>query len=158
MTTIEPNNRTNALHGIPLFSALSVANLSFSLFPFPFFLFPFRTDRIGQFEFYAKQTQFAECSNKRKCCYNKGLSKYPPPRTAEKQTQSNPICSPNEVFRRLLYTQDTPLCVGRAWKHLKFSLIFATIESKIVLCSNGSSYGNIQQDGRIPQRATRQDT
>ena len=37
--------------------------------------------------FYAKQTQFAECSNKRKCCYNKGLCKYPTFQTPKKQTQ-----------------------------------------------------------------------
>jgi len=76
----------------------------------------------------------AEHSNKHKCDYNKGLWKCATLRTAEKQTQSNPICSPNEVFRRLLYTEDAPLCVGRAWKYLKFGLIFARIELKMVLC------------------------
>jgi hypothetical protein len=51
-----------------------------------------QTAYIAQFthklrSFYAKQTQFAECSNKRKCCYNKGLCKSRTMRTPEKQTQ-----------------------------------------------------------------------
>jgi len=40
--------------------------------------------------FYAKQTQFAQCSNKRKYCCNNGLSKYSTLQKPGKQTQSNP--------------------------------------------------------------------
>jgi len=46
-----------------------------------------RTKRVN----YAKQTQFTECSNKRKHCYNNGLCQYTPPQTPAKQTQSKPI-------------------------------------------------------------------
>jgi len=41
--------------------------------------------------FYAKQTQFAECSNKHKHCYNNGLCQYTPPQPLQKQSQTNPI-------------------------------------------------------------------
>jgi hypothetical protein len=37
--------------------------------------------------FYAKQTQFADRSNKRKLIHNKGLRKCSSPRTPQKQTQ-----------------------------------------------------------------------
>jgi len=38
--------------------------------------------------FYAKQTQFAQCSNKRKYCCNNGLAKY---LTLPKPVKTNPI-------------------------------------------------------------------
>jgi len=41
--------------------------------------------------FYAKQTQFTECSNKRKHCYNNGLCQHTPPQPLQKQSQTNPI-------------------------------------------------------------------
>ena len=40
--------------------------------------------------FYAKQTQFAECSNQRNYCSNNGLSKYQTVQTPENQTQFQP--------------------------------------------------------------------
>ena len=54
-----------------------------------------QTAYIAQFarklrRYYAKQTQFAKRSNRRNCCYNKGLCQYTPSRTAKKQTQFQP--------------------------------------------------------------------
>ena len=40
---------------------------------------------------YAKQTQFPGHPNEHKACHNKTLRQFPPPRTLQKQTQSNPI-------------------------------------------------------------------
>ena len=51
-----------------------------------------QTSYVAQFShkpqrYYAKQTQFAQCSNKRKCCTNKALSKYSTLQKPVKQTQ-----------------------------------------------------------------------
>ena len=44
--------------------------------------------------FYAKQTQFAGCSNEHKRIFNKALRDQPTPPTPQKQTQSDPISNP----------------------------------------------------------------
>jgi len=44
--------------------------------------------------FYAKQTQFAECSNEHKHYYNNGLCQYTPPQPLQKQTQFKPNSNP----------------------------------------------------------------
>jgi len=38
--------------------------------------------------FYAKQTQFAECSNERNFCHNNGLCQYTPSQSLQKQSQN----------------------------------------------------------------------
>ena len=46
---------------------------------------------------YAKQTQFAKCPNKRKCCFNKDLRKKTAaqsPKNKPKQTQYKPNSNP----------------------------------------------------------------
>jgi hypothetical protein len=62
----------------------------------PGLIFNFSNWPIGQFEFYAKQTQFAECSNKRKSCPNNDLSKYP---TFQTPAKTNPISTPPPPIR-----------------------------------------------------------
>jgi len=92
------NNPPKALTKTYLFSVFSVANLSFSLFTFCFSLFIlpispslyYSRESCTNIPFYAKQTQFAQCSNKRKYCCNKGLAKYLTLPKPAKQTQFQP--------------------------------------------------------------------
>ena len=63
---------------------------------------------------YAKQSQFAGCQNKLKCCYNKGLCQYTRSRTAPKQTQSNPISNP------LLFTDNSSSFLASHQLHTPF--------------------------------------
>ena len=44
--------------------------------------------------FYAKQSQFAEYSNKRKTCYNNGLCQFTPAQPLQKQSQNKPNSKP----------------------------------------------------------------
>ena len=97
------NNPPKALTKTYLFSVFSVANLSFSLFTFCFSLFIlpispslyYSRESCTNIPFYAKQTQFAQCSNKRKYCCNNGLAKYLTLPKPAKQTQFQP--TPNST-------------------------------------------------------------